>query len=407
MAEQTVLEKTKISAASDVQTVSERTEKVPEYILNPKKEKNYGVELLRIVSMLFIVVLHVINFGGISYHHSGMYFGLTAENMAHYKVMNIILAFCYCAVNCYALISGYVGCKSKFRISKLISLWVTVVSINAIIYGITYAFSPEIAASYDIMRIFTPLTNDQYWYFTAYMGLLVIMPALNAAVNNIPKKQFGYMLIGCFLFFVLFPSSINKDLFYTHTGYSMLWLVLLYMTGAYFKLHFRPQKKALLRTVCVLVYAASCLGLAFVRFGKEEVLLSQGGGYVLYANDYIYTSVYVVAASIALFVLFITINIRNKIAAKIIGFVSGTTFGIYLIHLNYIVFDHVITYRFAEVALLENPYKMAVGIFVSALLVFALCSACEKVRLLLFKYLYIDKLISLTDKISLPIRKNK
>lgn len=407
MAEQTVLEKTNETAVPDMQTVSEHTEKVPEYILNPQKEKNYGVELLRILSMLFIVVLHVINFGGISYHHSGVYFGLTAESMAHYKMMNIILAFCYCAVNCYALISGYVGCKSKFRISKLVSLWVTVVSINAIIYAITYAFRPEIAASYDIKRIFTPLTNDQYWYFTAYMGLLVIMPALNAAVNNIPKKQFGYMLVGCFVFFVLFPSYINKDLFYTHTGYSMLWLVILYMTGAYFKLHFRPQKEALLRGVCVLVYAVSCLALAFVRFGKEEALLSEGNGYVLYTNDYSYTSVYVFAASIALFVLFININIRNRIAAKIIDFVSGTTFGIYLIHLNYIVCDRVITYRFAEVALLEDPYKMAFGIFVSAILVFAVCCICEMVRLLLFRYLYIDKLISLTDRIRLPMRKNK
>jgi len=383
MAEQTVLEKTKISAASDVQTVSERTEKVPEYILNPKKEKNYGVELLRIVSMLFIVVLHVINFGGISYHHSGMYFGLTAENMAHYKVMNIILAFCYCAVNCYALISGYVGCKSKFRISKLISLWVTVVSINAIIYGITYAFSPEIAASYDIMRIFTPLTNDQYWYFTAYMGLLVIMPALNAAVNNIPKKQFGYMLIGCFLFFVLFPSSINKDLFYTHTGYSMLWLCLLYIVGGYLKkydilAHIRPLWG-------LLTYIAMVLITLVLKCNE-------------YAHFVEYTSPTIFIAGLGLFAFFANLKINSAFLKKTIAVLSPATLGVYIIHVNQLVFWRLLadsTTPFLQ----HKTVVMVAFVLLTALGIYVSCTLIDLIRIFIFKKIGIKEKTARLDSL--------
>ena len=402
MSEQMLLEKESAEVnAAEITDVSSDTpaEKPTEPVSVTKTQKNYGVELLRIASMLFIIVLHVINFGGISFYHSGIYFPITAENIMHYKVANGMLAFCYCAVNCYALISGYVSCKSKFKLSKMISLWLTVVAINAAMYGLAYAYNPEWVAPYSIKSIFTPLTSDQYWYFTAYMGLLVLMPALNAAVNNIPKKHYGYMLAGMFLFFSVIPGLCGQDLFKEGAGYSLIWLVLLYLTGAYFKLHFKPEKWLwLVRTVSLAVYILSALALAFGRFIREERLSASSDGYVLYANDYSYTSVYVVICSIALFVLFININIKNKVVGRIIGFVSGTTFGIYLIHLNYIVMDRIITGRYVDEAM-KSPLDMTLGILLAAVIIFAICFVIEKVRQLLFKYLFIDKLISLADKI--------
>ncbi len=366
--------------------------------------KNYGVELLRIVSMLFVIVLHVINFGGISY------FSVQANPgefvlLPHYKTMNIMLAFCYCAVNCYALISGYVSCKSKFKPSRIVSLWLTVVSINAATYLFGYIYNPEWVAGFGLKNIFMPLTTDQYWYFTAYVGLMVIMPALNAAVNNIPKKQYGYMLLGMLVFFSLLPSYSNRDLFKTGTGYSMLWLVFMYLVGAYFRLHFSTEKKIpFLKTGCAVAFILSALSMAYIRFSKETALLREGAGYTLYANDYLYTSPYVVVCSLALFVLFINIKIENNILGKVIGFVSATTFGIYLIHLNSVVLNNIIAGRWGSLTL-RKPLGMAAGIIVASLEIFVICGAVEKVRQLLFKVFFIDKLVSLVDKIHLTKEK--
>ena len=43
-----------------------------------------------------------------------------------YEVVMLWESFTYCAVNCYALISGYVGLQSQFKIKKFINLWIEV-----------------------------------------------------------------------------------------------------------------------------------------------------------------------------------------------------------------------------------------------------------------------------------------
>ena len=374
--------------------------------LQKKTQKNYGIELLRILSMFFIVILHVIGFGGISYFCMQAEPG-TAELLTHYKVMNVMLAFAYCSVNCYALISGYVSCKSKFKPSKIISLWVTVVAINLIIYLTAYIYNPEWVAAYEFKKVFFPLINEQYWYFTAYVGLLIILPALNAAVNNIPEKQYRSMLIWMFVAFSVLTILSRKDLFKAVSGYSMLWLVLMYLAGAYFRLHFNAEKKRpFFRTGCAIVYVISALLMAFVKFHKETELLENGAGYTVYAYDYQYNSVYVVICSLALFLLFVNIEVKNRIAGKVISFVSSATFGIYLIHLNYIIVDHIISGRYGDLTS-RKPVGMVIGILVASAEIFVISAFFEKIRQRVFKVLFIDKLVSLVDKIKLPEKKTK
>ena len=76
-------------------------------LLGQTKERNYGIDLLRIVSMFLVCILHVLGHGGILNN--------TTENTVNYNVAWIMNISAYCAVNCYALISGYVGIKSKFK----------------------------------------------------------------------------------------------------------------------------------------------------------------------------------------------------------------------------------------------------------------------------------------------------
>ena len=75
--------------------------------MNNKRERNYGIDLLRIVSMLMVVVLHVLGQGGVLKTSTPLSIG--------YSVAWILEIAAYCAVNCYALISGYVGVNSKFK----------------------------------------------------------------------------------------------------------------------------------------------------------------------------------------------------------------------------------------------------------------------------------------------------
>ena len=62
-------------------------------------KRNIGIDLLKIVSMLMIVTLHMLGHGGV------------LDNMPPmsrcYQVAWLIEIACYGAVNCYALASGF------------------------------------------------------------------------------------------------------------------------------------------------------------------------------------------------------------------------------------------------------------------------------------------------------------
>ena len=75
--------------------------------VNHGTDRNDGIDLLRIVSMYMITILHVCGQGGAMVR--------IASHPATYYACWLLETMCMCAVNCYGLISGYVGVKSTFR----------------------------------------------------------------------------------------------------------------------------------------------------------------------------------------------------------------------------------------------------------------------------------------------------
>ena len=88
-----------------------------------KEERNIGLDVLRILAMIMIVVLHYLGKGEL----------LKEQNTDYLN--HVIYWFCEClciiAVNCYVLISGYFLVKSDFKIKKFLNLWGQVVFYSA------------------------------------------------------------------------------------------------------------------------------------------------------------------------------------------------------------------------------------------------------------------------------------
>lgn len=79
------------------------------------KERNYGIDLLRIVLMFMVCILHVIWRGGILTSFKTE----TVED----KVYFLWYTICLYAVNGFAIISGYMATNKKQRYSKIIEMW--------------------------------------------------------------------------------------------------------------------------------------------------------------------------------------------------------------------------------------------------------------------------------------------
>lgn len=86
-------------------------------------KRNIGIDLLKIVSMLMIVTLHMLGHGGV------------LDNMPPmsrcYQVAWLIEIACYGAVNCYALASGFLTARCNIR--KLMELWLQVMFYSLLI----------------------------------------------------------------------------------------------------------------------------------------------------------------------------------------------------------------------------------------------------------------------------------
>lgn len=133
------------------------------------------------------------------------------------------------------------------------------------------------------------------------------------------------MLFGLFALFVVLPVVADKDLFWSHTGYSMLWLMLLYLAGAYFRLHVQPAKPGRLAGMLSLgVYVAISVFLALQKQFIEKQLLAENSPNPFYFKNFSYTSVWIVLSSLALFFFFMRINVRKKALCGIISFFSKT-----------------------------------------------------------------------------------
>ncbi len=337
-----------------------------------EKTRNYGIDLLRIVSMYMVVILHILKQGGI------------LENLpmlsARYEIAWFLEIACYGAVNCYALISGYVGLDAQHKYSSIIKLWLQVFFYTALLTLGIGVLRPELVGKEQIIKALFPVMGNNYWYFTAYVPLFFVMPALNHMVHTMSQKQMQTILIQMFILLSVAQTVFVKDIFGTGSGYSFVWLAYLYVLGAYIKQHglFTNLSKGQL---------ASCyLGMIVFTWGIKyllEYFLVPVSNEVNHGNWLVkYTSPTIVVGAVALLLLFSRLEINRGVG--LIRFLSPLSFGVYLIHAQPLVWRHVMKMRFVSFTEF-GTVKMLLLILVTALGIYIVCSLLDAIRYYLFK----------------------
>lgn len=196
-------------------------------IQNPAhRQRSAGIDLLRILASFYIVLLHVLGWGGL--------YGTTAEGSRQQAVSGLLYLWGFCGVNIFGLISGYVGyseTEKPIPWKSLLRLWVEVVFYDVALTLLTIWLYPDNATPADLLPTFFPLLTNSHWYFTTYAALIPFIPLLNSAVGGC-RKETLMRFLAVFVVFSL-PLSSFQGLFFT--GYSLFWLLILYLTGAILK----------------------------------------------------------------------------------------------------------------------------------------------------------------------------
>ena len=345
-----------------------------------QQKRHSGIDCMRIVCMLLIVLYHLQGHGGL----------IASEQISPANRLFIVSlqSICQLAVDGFALISGYIGYAHRQRYASLVSLWLRVLFYSA---GITAAFwliTPAAVSYADIRSAFFPLLTGQYWYFTAYAGCFVLAPLARAAIAQLSRRDAVACLTGVVLVFSVLPYLMRNDPFLTSSGNHALWLLIVYALGAYVR-KYDPFAQRSTRSLALL-FAAACAVQAASGFILPAVSRLLTGKAVtrwyLVCNDSPTTLV------LALLALALFSRLRLSRSTRVFRLLVSCSFSVYLLHDHPLVRRHVVAPLGARLAALPS-FLLIPSLLASACGIYLLCAGVDALRGKLFDVLRIDALL--------------
>lgn len=351
------------------------------------RSRNSGVDLLRLVSMLFVVGVHVMNTSWLDKLETGA--GLTVSSATCFLIQTV----CYCCVDIFALISGYVAytdTKKPVRLAGYLQLYLQVAAYGLLVPAVFLLVRPQLVSARDFLLALFPVTSDRYWYFSAYTGLFLLIPLLNEALRHTSKRTLR--VLGLAIFLVFGAYSVLVDRFKISDGYSFIWLALLYCLGGILK-KCAVGERLKPRTAVALALALSLCGWAWRVTGPE---LSLFGVHVTRLTLQKYTSPTVLGAAI-LYVLAFSKLRFGKQMNRLIAYAAPCAFAVYLLNTHPLFFRNVMENRFAFLAT-ASPLVI-VGITLAFSVGFVAASVLiDRLRLRLFDLLHIPQMLAALDR---------
>ena len=348
-------------------------------------KRDYNVDLFRILATIFVVLLHVLGQGGILQNASPS--GLT------YWSAWLLYICAYCAVNCFALISGYVMINKTIKIKNIMGLWFQVLFYSLLFTSLFFVFVPETRTIKNFMVAFLPIVGKQWWYISSYFALFFFIPILNTAIDHISQKTLEKFLLVILIGICVIDCIIPIDAFVFNDGYSPIWLIVLYLFGAYIKKYDLKRKitafKSILGFFAMIIL--TFLSKLIIHFATKNIF-----GEVKLDGTFIsYTSITITLSSIFMFLFCLNVKISN-FSQKVIKLFSPATLGVYLIHVHPLVFQNIM--RDAFISFLHKPLLVTVAyVFTATLVIFLLCSVIDLIRIQFFKLIRVGRLCEIID----------
>ena len=365
-----------------------------------KKERNYGIDLLRLFSMINIINLHINIFT------KQLFLPFSSPK---YKDIWRLEVFSYPAVNCFGIISGIVG-YTKYKFSNLIYIWLTVFFYSIFISSFLFFVKDGVNKKSLFLSLF-PILIKRHWYVNAYFYMYLLIPFINNGINSLNKTFHKNSVIFFILFYPIYYLiakivDLDSNFNFLNDGYSSMWLILLYIFGAYIGKYIliNDQYKNIffyfyLFNFFFATFLSSELHFKFIN-GKKNILIS-------------YLSPTMLIQAISLVMLYSRINIKNNSLLKIISFITPLNFSAQLIHARLFQTKIKIIKYFFNMILNLKPKLLFFKVYGFGIIIYFICICIDYVRAIIFKLLkirnfslFIEKTIpGLINKISKIIQK--
>ena len=362
------------------------------------KERKFfwGIDLLRLISIIAVVALHTLGRSGL----------LLSENSSQYRLAWLLETFAYFAVNVFCIISGFVQYSKhprRFKLSRVISLWVTVVFYGLAITCAFYLFSGIEVGRNDFYVALMPIIKKEYWFFSAYIGMFIFSPLINALVRRANNKLI-YLLIVLGLLLATYENVTEKlgvpiNWIIFNRGYRFTWFIVMYLIGAIIRktesYRFFHNKRVIGIIIAVGLLIFSWAWKVYIEEAVEKAM-SPGGGVARIFIEY--TSLTVIFASVLLVKVFANVNVGTNLQG-FLRFVTPSVFSVYLLNSQPLIANHL--YDSTHLAFLQDMNGIKLTVTVLGLcLGFTIASILiDRIRIILFDILKIEKIIKLVDNI--------
>lgn len=265
--------------------------------------RNSSIELLRIISMLMIISMHVL---GVHY--------MEPTKLVDREFVLFINSFCNAGVTIFVLISGYYGIR--FKMERLMYMANQTWFYSLLLFGVGFLLFHRFLRV-DLIKTIFPIVTNKYWFITSYIILFVASPYLNACLDNMTKKTYTAFLAFLLVVFVVAPTFLKFEIT-CDGGKGPINMFVAYMTGYYFK---RFDFPAVIKKYAVVILILSFLVVFGVSSWQSygNPCMSRG----LFRDN----SLFILLIAISLFYLFSKMSFYSPM----INGIAKLTLGVYLV----------------------------------------------------------------------------
>lgn len=322
-------------------------------------DRAVGLDAMRALAMLFVVVLHISRFSGDI---------MANDNAPYHQDAVDSRLWGFMGVPMFSLLTGYLCVGHPVRSFKLLLFDMQV----RFYVVLDLIFQKAEWNKQALTKVVFPVLSSQFWYAQRYMMLQFVLPILNHGIEPLSTTALCIASGGIFAFLSWGPyMTVAGAGWNTEENYSYFFLIGLYIIGATIKrvtTKWKPQH-SMVGAACVLV-ANYWLFRYITRDAVSDTVLN-------------HCSFATLVGATAMLVLFSKVHVQvPQRLSSLLNRAAQNVFSVYMIHMSPGFFDLLWkNYRMIDFVLDKDLVRKLVGF---CCIIFAKCWLVDWARQLVF-----------------------
>lgn len=352
------------------------------------EKRKYNIDLLRIISIIFIILSHYV------------YHGNIVDNSTITGNIWVALLVSVCGklgANIFILISGYFYKENKLKFSKIIKMDLKVIFYSILICVVFKFFNIREVTLKNWVSSIIPLISGLYWFFTAYIGLYLISPVLNYLIHNVESKILKKIIIYGFVLLSIIPTFTSFDPWYS----DIIWFIYVYIVGAYIRLNEENKYKKYYKIIALLFSVIIFALTLSIYYISMRIHALKAGIYHFTAI----TSSFLFGLAVLYLLIFKDIKINNNTFNKIIKSITPHLLYVYILHDNPLIRD--VLWDLLKCKEMSNSAFMVVNMIISVIIIFVVSIIIDMIVDVAFNKIKFNKIEEILSKIKLRMNLEK